>query len=179
MSNLTILGDTSGSVGLQSPAIAGSTTLTLPSTSGTVLTNSTSGAVLQVANANYATSNSTTSTSYVTAVTGTVTVKSATSNIVINAVFGWNTANANSYIKYDRTVGGSTTNLYTSASWTLRNNNAGLVDMMPYVLYVDTHGQAVGTTITYTISVNRCSGSGTIITNEGFTARITMTEVAA
>jgi hypothetical protein len=179
MSNLTILGDTSGSVVLQAPAVAGATTLTLPATTGTVLTNTTSGTVLQVANANYTTSNSTTSTSYITAVTGTVTVKSATSNIVINAAFGWNTANANSLIKYDRTVGGSTTNLYTSASWVLRNNNAGLVDMIPYVLFVDTHGQAVGTTITYTISVNRGSGSGTIITNENFTARITMTEVAA
>ncbi len=40
MSNLTILGDTSGSVVLQAPAVAGSTTLTLPATTGTVaLTN--------------------------------------------------------------------------------------------------------------------------------------------
>jgi len=37
MSNLTILGDTSGSVVLQAPAIAGSTTITLPSTSMTVI----------------------------------------------------------------------------------------------------------------------------------------------
>jgi len=36
MSNLTILGDTSGSVVLQAPAVAGSTTLTLPATSMTV-----------------------------------------------------------------------------------------------------------------------------------------------
>ncbi len=38
MSNLTILGDTSGSVVLQAPAIAGSTVVTLPSTSMTVIT---------------------------------------------------------------------------------------------------------------------------------------------
>jgi hypothetical protein len=38
MSSITINGDTSGSVILAAPAIAGSTTLTLPSTSGTVLT---------------------------------------------------------------------------------------------------------------------------------------------
>jgi hypothetical protein len=36
MSNLTILGDTSGSVLIQAPAVAGSGTLTLPTTSGTV-----------------------------------------------------------------------------------------------------------------------------------------------
>jgi hypothetical protein len=39
MSNLTILGDTSGSVVLQAPAVSGSTTLTLPATTGTVMVN--------------------------------------------------------------------------------------------------------------------------------------------
>jgi hypothetical protein len=39
MSSLTLLGDTSGSVVLDAPAISGSTTLTLPARSGTVLTN--------------------------------------------------------------------------------------------------------------------------------------------
>lgn len=39
MSSITINGDTSGSVILQAPSVAGSTTLTLPSTSGTVLTS--------------------------------------------------------------------------------------------------------------------------------------------
>jgi hypothetical protein len=37
MSSLTILGDTSGSVLLQAPAVAGSTTLTLPAATGTVM----------------------------------------------------------------------------------------------------------------------------------------------
>ncbi len=43
MSNLTILGDTSGSVVLQAPAVAGSTTLTLPATTGTVLASGSTG----------------------------------------------------------------------------------------------------------------------------------------
>jgi hypothetical protein len=38
MSSVTISGDTSGSIILQAPAVSGSTTLTLPTTSGTVLT---------------------------------------------------------------------------------------------------------------------------------------------
>jgi hypothetical protein len=42
MSSITINGDTSGSVILQAPSIAGSTTLTLPSTSGTILTSAAS-----------------------------------------------------------------------------------------------------------------------------------------
>ena len=56
MSSITISGDTSGSIILQAPSVAGSTTLTLPTTSGTVLTNASSvassqlptGSVLQV-----------------------------------------------------------------------------------------------------------------------------------
>jgi hypothetical protein len=41
MSSVVISGDTSGTVTLAAPAVAGSTTLTLPSTSGTVLTTAT------------------------------------------------------------------------------------------------------------------------------------------
>lgn len=39
MSSISIAGDTSGSVIIAAPAVAGSTTLTLPTTSGTVLTS--------------------------------------------------------------------------------------------------------------------------------------------
>jgi hypothetical protein len=39
MSSLTILGDTSGSVVLQAPAVSGSTTLTLPTTTSTLAIN--------------------------------------------------------------------------------------------------------------------------------------------
>lgn len=56
MSSVTISGDTSGSIILQAPSVAGSTTLTLPTTTGTVLTNASSvtssqlpaGSVVQV-----------------------------------------------------------------------------------------------------------------------------------
>jgi len=51
MSSITIAGDTSGSVLLQAPAIAGSTVLTLPSTSGTLATTATTGKILQVVQA--------------------------------------------------------------------------------------------------------------------------------
>ena len=50
MSSITISGDTSGSVILQAPAVAGSTTLTLPTTTGTLVTSNAmpAGSVLQV-----------------------------------------------------------------------------------------------------------------------------------
>lgn len=50
MSSVTISGDTSGSIILQAPSVAGSTTLTLPTTSGTLVTSNAmpTGSVLQV-----------------------------------------------------------------------------------------------------------------------------------
>lgn len=46
MSNLTILGDTSGSVVLQAPAVSGSTVLTLPVGTGTVVANNVNSAIV-------------------------------------------------------------------------------------------------------------------------------------
>jgi hypothetical protein len=46
MSSISIAGDTSGSIILQAPSVSGSTTLTLPTTSGTIITN-TAGTVTQ------------------------------------------------------------------------------------------------------------------------------------
>ena len=42
MSSLIVAGDTSGSVTISAPAVAGTPTLTLPTTSGTVLTSASS-----------------------------------------------------------------------------------------------------------------------------------------
>ena len=67
MSNLTILGDTSGSVVLQAPAVAGSSTITLPTTGGTIRTTTTPGTILQVVSTTpNAAQVSTSSTSFVT-----------------------------------------------------------------------------------------------------------------
>jgi len=57
MSSVVIAGDTSGAITLQAPAVAGSTTLTLPATSGTVLTSITG--VLSVAQGGTAVTTST------------------------------------------------------------------------------------------------------------------------
>jgi hypothetical protein len=48
MSSVSIAGDTSGSILLQAPAVAGSSTITLPTTGGTIRTTTTPGTILQV-----------------------------------------------------------------------------------------------------------------------------------
>jgi hypothetical protein len=48
--SIVLQGSTSGSCTLQEQAVAGTTVLTLPTTSGTILTNSSAGTVIQVVN---------------------------------------------------------------------------------------------------------------------------------
>jgi hypothetical protein len=84
MSSLTILGDTSGSVVLAAPAVAGSTTLTLPATSGTVLTTGSTGCILQVVQGTTTGNTTSTSSTYVTTgLTASITPKSATNKILV------------------------------------------------------------------------------------------------
>jgi hypothetical protein len=65
MTSLTLLGDTSGSIVLDAPAVSGSTTLTLPATTGTVMVGSGVGAW-------------TAYTPTISAASGTITTSSAT-----------------------------------------------------------------------------------------------------
>jgi hypothetical protein len=100
--SVVLLGSTSGSCTLQEQAVAGTTVLTLPTTSGTVLTSASSisassittgtlpkaqlpaGSILQVVQGTTTTETSTSSTSFVsTALTATITPSSASSQILV------------------------------------------------------------------------------------------------
>jgi len=84
--SIVLVGSTSGSITLQEPAVAGSTVLTLPAVTGTVLTDTSpkAGNVIQVINATYATSISTSSTSYSdTGLSATITPSSTSSKILV------------------------------------------------------------------------------------------------
>lgn len=84
MSSLVINGDTSGSITLAAPAVAGSNTLTLPTLTGTVLTNKTAGTVLQVVQGTYSTQTSTSSTTYVTTgLAASITPSSSSNKILV------------------------------------------------------------------------------------------------
>lgn len=102
MAKLVLNGSTSGSVTLESPAVSNTTTLTLPTTSGTVLTSASSiatsqlsgsisasslpaGSVLQVVSASKSDTFSTTARSFtdITGLSLSITPKSATSKILV------------------------------------------------------------------------------------------------
>ena len=84
MSSVVIAGDTSGSITLSAPATAGTNTITLPTLTGTMLTNKTAGTVLQVVSATYSTTTSTSTTSYAdSGLTVSITPSSATSKVLV------------------------------------------------------------------------------------------------
>lgn len=91
MSSLTLNGDTSGSVILSAPAIAGSNTVTLPTTGGTIRTTTTPGTLLQIQNGNQTTPTSVASgAGYVaTPLQATITPASTSNKIVISSSFQW------------------------------------------------------------------------------------------
>ena len=95
--SIVLQGSTSGSITLQEPAVAGSTVLDLPATSGTILTTGSSGqsipkaalptgSVLQVVNVTYSTETITSSSTFVdTNLSASITPTSATSKILVLA----------------------------------------------------------------------------------------------
>ena len=86
MSSVTISGDTSGSIILQAPSVAGSTTLTLPTTTGTLVTSNAmpTGSVLQVVQGTYATQTSSSTSTYAdTGLTATITPSSSSNKILV------------------------------------------------------------------------------------------------
>jgi hypothetical protein len=88
MSSVVISGDTSGAITLAAPSVAGTNTITLPASTGTVLTTGSpqSGGVLQVVNVSYSNNSSTSSTSLIaTGLSASITPKFATSKILIIA----------------------------------------------------------------------------------------------
>jgi hypothetical protein len=170
MSSLTILGDTSGSVVLAAPAVAGSNTVTLPTTGGTVITTTSSGTILQVVGATYATESPTTSTSYVaTGLTASITPKFSTSKIYVVATYGCYTTDNGKY-----SIFRNTTNVVPLGLGQLRSNAS---DSTMTLTYLDSPATTSATS--YTVYM-RCNSTGTTyIALNNWTCQITLMEIAA
>ena len=84
MASIKLTGDTSGEITISAPAVAGTNTISLPAETGNLLTNSTSGTILQVVQSEINTTQNTTSTSYVTSnLSANITPSSTSSKILI------------------------------------------------------------------------------------------------
>jgi hypothetical protein len=126
--SLVLQGSTSGSITLQEPAVAGSTVLNLPATSGTILTSASSiatsqltgsvtrsqlptGSVLQVVSTTKTNTFTTTSSSFVdiTGMSATITPTSSSSKILcIFTAYGTHANSGSNYAIFGQFVRGST-----------------------------------------------------------------------
>jgi len=194
--SIVLLGSTSGSCTLQEQAIAGTTTLTLPTTSGTVLTSASQsipsaalpiGSVLQVVNFQSGTNatgtgvipydntipQNTEGNEYMTLA---ITPKFSTSKLKIDVVFvGVNSlSNTNGF-----TIAlfqDSTANAIAACISTIGNSQ-----VIPFLF---THYMTAGTTSSTTFKVRAGSGAGTTTFNPAIAggvlaSSITISEIAA
>ena len=84
MANIVLTGDTSGAITVAAPAVAGTNTITLPASTGTLATTATAGKILQVVSAVNSTFVTTTSSSFVdTGLTLNITPSATSSKILI------------------------------------------------------------------------------------------------
>ena len=87
MANIVLTGDTSGAITVAAPAVAGSNTITLPASTGTIITDTSpkTGNILQVVSVTKDTSFTTTSTSFtdITGLSVAITPSATSSKILV------------------------------------------------------------------------------------------------
>jgi len=180
--SIVLLGSTSGSCTLQEQAVAGTTTLTLPTTSGTVLTSASSvtrsqlptGSVLQVVQTTKTNTFSTTTATFgdVTGLTVSITPTSASNKILVAGVLQTSSSSNDMYkiqiakngtaIFVGDTVAGATSalsQLYLATSGSLGNWSTLPVP----VYYLDS--PATTSAVTYSWQVRVQTGGNTLWIN--------------
>lgn len=186
MSSITINGDTSGSIILQAPAVSGSTTLTLPTTTGTLVTSNAmpTGSVLQVVQGTL-TGNfqSTSSSTFIdTGLTASITPKFSTSKIlVIVEQSGCSKQSGNTGFNLRLLRGSSTIQTITDAGFytgTTADTRFNIVSGC----YLDSPATISSTTYK-TQFANYANGVGSVYVNDYgntfTTSTITLLEIAA
>ena len=182
MSSIVISGDSSGAITLAAPSVAGTNTITLPASTGTVLTTGSpqSGGVIQAVTYSKINSSSTTSTSYVaTNLTLSITPKFSTSKILILFSFTW--ANAGTANSSYCTIYRNSTELSAGLSGSgfgQTYNQAGNPTYFPTgISYVDS--PATTSSTTYTLYIKANAGQTIYIGDNNTIQSITLMEIAA
>jgi hypothetical protein len=191
--SIVLQGSTSGSVTLQEPAVAGTTVLDLPAVSGTVLTTGSSGqsipkaalptgSVLQVVNATYSTTTSTTSGSFVdTGLTATITPLFSTSKILVIVNQAGNYKPSGNTYEQLRLVRNSTAIINMESLALYPNNIIAFGGNTISTTYLDSPATTSATTYKTQFNSGDSSSTVTVQVNNGFTATstITLMEIAA
>ena len=163
MASISVAGDTSGSITIAAPNVAGTNTLTLPANTGTVLTSASNtnfpaGSVLQVVNAVTATQASTTGGTLVdTNLTASITPSSSSNKILVLVnQFGGKDANCAYKLRLFRgatDIGGSDYVMFTNTTLNVQG--------LSYSLAVLDSPSTTSST-TYKTQIAISTGSGTV-----------------
>jgi len=161
MSSIVVSGDTSGSITIAAPAVAGTNTLTLPALTGTVLTTATPGSVLQILNTTFNTGVTTDSSSYTdTGLSLSITPSKSTSKILVIAT-GFFVGGTSSTWCFGQLVRNSTaiclgTGATHNCTWGVAGSQA--INSGATISYLDS--PATTSAVTYKIQFKSGDGSG-------------------
>lgn len=188
MSSVVIAGDTSGSITIAAPNVAGTNTLTLPAATGTILTSASNtnfpaGSVVQVVSSNITANTTTTSTTYVdTSVSLAITPKSASNKVLIlisPSLYVTRNGVATSYGDiYFNIVRTSTEVNYARLAINYGVNTWSDYISQPFVSHLDS--PATTSSTTYKMQIRTGQASISIQNNVGnLPSTITLIEIAA
>ncbi len=182
MSSVVIAGDTSGSITLAAPAVAGSNTITLPANTGTVITTASNGqvipaaalptgSVLQVVQASYNTEFSTTSNTFADiGLSASITPTSSSSKILVLYSVG--------YLNQDTNLGGI--RLLRGSTAIQTSIRAASRDHASYFHNEYLDSPATTSSTTYKVQSNKNTGSAFLTCWNGEQpSSITLLEIAA
>lgn len=183
MASISVAGDTSGSITIAAPNVAGTNTLTLPAATGTVLTSASNtnfpaGSVLQVVSGTYSSFVSSTTTTRVdTGLTATITPSSTSSKILILV--------SQTIFKNTSSSAGAKVWLMRNSTDLFINSRVGLTDTSSngcWVSWGTSYLDSPNTTsaITYKTQFANHNATGTVYANlDDDTAQITLLEIKA
>jgi hypothetical protein len=190
--SIVLVGSTSGSITLQEPAVAGTTVLDLPATSGTILTTGSSGqsipkaalptgSVLQVVQGSFSTQTDTTSNTYSdTGLTASITPTSSSSKILVlvsqTGLVKFGGSGSGPYMALRLLRSGSEIIIFERQI--LYTGTTLEVNQSASIVYLDS--PATTSSTTYKTQFRQAGTSGTVrICADTTTATITLMEIAA
>jgi hypothetical protein len=198
MADIIVAGNTSGSITLSAPAVSGSSVLTLPVATDTLVGKATTdtltnksivatqltgtiaaarlpaGSVVQVVNATTTTATSTTSATFVaTLLTASITPRSASNKVLVQVTGPIDSAATNS--QANGTIYRGATILSSAGGFTNIFSNSGRIIGSLAMTHLDSPSTTSSTT--YTVYIN-CSNGSTIVFPQGTnTASIILMEI--
>ena len=188
MADIVLTGDTSGAITVAAPAVAGTNTITLPASTGTVLTDTApkAGNVLQVVQTVKTDIFTTTSASFVdvTGFTASITPSSATSKILVTATTSISQSSTAGLVVFNLLRG--STNLSQPDTTPAFNGTMGAYSMDASAItpatinFLDSPSTTSATTykIQLRVHAGTCLLNGRNTNDGAFTSTLTLMEVA-